>query len=198
MTDLYARIRAAIEPMPFGWEPGPERRAAVLLPIFTLAGEEFVLCTVRHQNLTQHAGQIAFPGGLDEDDPDPGACALRETHEEVGIEPHAVEILGHLGTRHSSSGYRVHCIVGRIPPPDAQRACPREVDRLLLVRAAEILTAERWQEREPAPRPDGRPIAPSPHYEVGRDVIWGLTGRFLFDLVQALYRRGTQHSAWPS
>jgi 8-oxo-dGTP pyrophosphatase MutT (NUDIX family) len=188
VTDLYERIRAAVEPMPFGWEPGPERRAAVLLPVFSLGAEEFVLFTVRRPDLKQHAGQIAFPGGLDEGDPDPGACALRETHEEVGIEPHAVEILGHLRTRHSSTGYRVHCIVGRVPPPDAQRACPREVDRLLLVPASEVLHADRWHEREPPPRPDGRPIPPSPHFDFGRDVIWGLTGRFMFDLVQALAR----------
>jgi 8-oxo-dGTP pyrophosphatase MutT (NUDIX family) len=188
VSGLWLRIRQSAAPLPFAWQSGTERRAAVLLPIFVRDGVESILLTVRRGDLKQHAGQIAFPGGMDDGDADPVACALRETHEEVGIKSHCVEPLGHLGTRISSTGYRVHCVIGRVPEPDPGLASRGEVARLLTVPANELLDPQRWHLRTPPPRPDGSPIPASPHYEVGSDVIWGLTGRFLWDLAQALAR----------
>src|SRR5438552_12480178 len=83
---------------------GSERKAAaVLLPLVERDGELRLLYTRRSDRLASHRGQVAFPGGrLDRRDPHLLAAALRETHEEIGIEPHRVEVLG------SFEGQRTH------------------------------------------------------------------------------------------
>jgi 8-oxo-dGTP pyrophosphatase MutT (NUDIX family) len=180
------RYRRALAPLPMAWEPGPERRAAVLAPIAAARGEDWLCFTVRRADLREHPGQIAFPGGVDDGDADPAACALRELQEELGVDAGSVVLLGHLGTRISSSRYRVHCLVARIPWPDAGRIAASEVERLLCVPLARLTDLGRWQQIAPAPAPDGRSYSASPHFRAGDDVIWGLTGRFAFAFAQAL------------
>ena len=77
----------------------PQRLAAVVLPIFANAPHEVVFIE-RARHLRRHAGEIAFPGGaLDEDDDgDRARAALRELHEEIGIPPAAVTIVGRLAS----------------------------------------------------------------------------------------------------
>jgi 8-oxo-dGTP pyrophosphatase MutT (NUDIX family) len=182
------RYRRALPPLPMAWEQGPERRAAVIAPIAAADGEDWLCFTVRRADLREHPGQIAFPGGVDDGDADPAACALRELQEELGVDPATVVLFGHLGTRISSSHYRVHCLVGRIPWPDAQRIAASEVEWLFCVLLFQLADLGRWQQIAPAQAPDGRSYAASPHFRVGDDVIWGLTGRFAFALAQALAR----------
>jgi 8-oxo-dGTP pyrophosphatase MutT (NUDIX family) len=77
--------------------PDDRRAAAVLVPLVPREGEIHLLFTERAQTLRDHAGQIAFPGGaLEEGDSDPGATALREACEEIGLETGHVRILGRL------------------------------------------------------------------------------------------------------
>jgi 8-oxo-dGTP pyrophosphatase MutT (NUDIX family) len=75
----------------------PQRLAAVVIPIFASAPHEVVFVE-RARHLRRHAGQIAFPGGAldDEDGGDHACAALRELHEEIGIPPSAVTIVGRL------------------------------------------------------------------------------------------------------
>ena len=95
----------------------PERRlrqAAVLVPL--LVREELqVLLTQRTAHLHDHAGQIAFPGGqVDPGDNGPVAAALREAEEEVGLPPSHVEVVGHLDTYITRTGFEVTPVVGLI------------------------------------------------------------------------------------
>jgi 8-oxo-dGTP pyrophosphatase MutT (NUDIX family) len=188
VTAADERYRSALSPLPMAWEPGPERRAAVIAPIAAARGEDWLCFTVRRADLREHAGQVSFPGGVDDGDADPAACALRELQEELGVDPATVLLFGHLGASISSSRYRVHCLVGRIPWPDAERVARSEVERLLCLPLVQLADLGRWQEIAPAPAPDGRTYAASPHFRAGDDVIWGLTGRFTFAFAQALAR----------
>jgi len=87
--------------------PAP-RPAAVLVPIIA-RGELTVLMTLRTDGLTNHAGQISFPGGkVEEDDGAPLATALREAREEIGLEARFVEPLGYLDAYRTGTGF---CIV---------------------------------------------------------------------------------------
>ena len=97
--------------------PGPPRPAAVLVPIVTHPHGATVLLTERTAHLHDHAGQVAFPGGrTDPADGSAVATALRETHEEIGLAPERVEILGELPHYLTGTGYRVTPVVGLVEP----------------------------------------------------------------------------------
>ncbi len=89
--------------------------AAVLVLLApTDSGYSFLL-TERHAALRTHAGQISFPGGrMDDADDSLLATALRETHEEVGVEPEAIELLGTLPTFPTITGFSMLPVVGRV------------------------------------------------------------------------------------
>jgi 8-oxo-dGTP pyrophosphatase MutT (NUDIX family) len=92
--------------------------AAVLVPIVVRPTGLTVLLTRRTAHLRDHAGQISFPGGRCEaGDPTPQATALRESHEEVGIRPDQVEVLGSLPDYHTTTGFLVTPVVGLVMPP---------------------------------------------------------------------------------
>lgn len=88
--------------------------AAVLVPVIarpTLS----VLLTQRTDSLPRHAGQIAFPGGkMEAGDSDPIATALREAHEEIGLDPSFVEPLGYLDAYRTGTGYRIFPVVALV------------------------------------------------------------------------------------
>lgn len=103
-------------------EPGrPETAlipAAVLVPIVMRPSGLTMLLTQRTAHLRDHAGQVSFPGGRCEPgDATPVATALREAHEEVGLEPAQVEILGRLPDYLTSTGFHVTPVVGLVTPP---------------------------------------------------------------------------------
>ena len=92
--------------------------AAVLLPIFEYTNELTVLFTVRASHLKHHAGQVSFPGGKQEPtDRTLIETALRETHEEVGLSPSKVEIVGNLPLYRTVSRYEVIPYVGFVSAP---------------------------------------------------------------------------------
>lgn len=109
---LYPAVREAPEPA------GTPTPAAVLIPIVQRATGLTVLLTQRTAHLRDHAGQVSFPGGRCEpDDATPQATALRESREEVGIEPEQVEVLATLPDYFTSTGFRVTPVVGLVTPP---------------------------------------------------------------------------------
>ena len=74
-----------------------QKRASVLIPLFEQEGEVYMLLTRRAGQLRTHSGQVSFPGGkADEQDQDSLATALREAHEEIGLRPEQVTILGQI------------------------------------------------------------------------------------------------------
>jgi 8-oxo-dGTP pyrophosphatase MutT (NUDIX family) len=185
MSERDDRLAARLQPSSVPWQKTTLRRAAVLAAIVEHDEEDAVLFLVRAAQLRHHAGQISFPGGAEDDDVDPAWCALRETEEEIGVHRDRIVLLGSLPARTSSSNFRVHCLVGRIVAGTEMRLDRREVARSMTVPLRELLQPERWCERRP-PEAEGSQLPASPHYEHGSDVIWGLTGRFTADLLEAI------------
>jgi 8-oxo-dGTP pyrophosphatase MutT (NUDIX family) len=96
---------------------GKVTRAAVLIPLLLKRDGLSVLLTQRTDHLHDHAGQISFPGGrMDPTDFDPNHTALRESEEEIGLNPQGVEIVGHLPQYLTVSGYSVTPVVGLVKP----------------------------------------------------------------------------------
>lgn len=99
--------------------PGPGTDAAVLVALVVRDGAApHVLLTRRTEHLRDHAGQIAFPGGRSEpEDGSAAATALREAHEEVGLDPARVEVIGQMPVYTTVTGYRVTPVVGLVQGP---------------------------------------------------------------------------------
>ena len=90
--------------------------AAVLVPVVDRP-EPTLLLTRRHDGLRRHPGQIAFPGGrIDPGDDGPVAAALREAHEEIALDPAALDIVGIFDRYRTVSGFEVTPVIGVIPP----------------------------------------------------------------------------------
>lgn len=154
--------------------------AGVLIPVFERPGQLCILLTQRSAELKHHAGHVSFPGGRMEDaDKDVVHTALRETHEEVGIPPEAITIIGYLDPMPTVTGYAVTPVVG-VVSGDA----PLQLDRTEVEYAFEVPLAflldernQRAGEREY----QGRIIQTLEfHYESER--IWGTTAHMLIEL----------------
>lgn len=91
--------------------------AAVLVPVVEREQELTVLLTQRASQLKNHAGQISFPGGrIEPEDSGPSAAALREAHEEIGLEARFVSVVGYLADHILLSGFRVTPVVAFVRP----------------------------------------------------------------------------------
>lgn len=163
--------------------PGTPVPAAVLVPIVDTPSGPHLVLTRRAGSLRTHGGEIAFPGGRIDPDEMGRDAALREAHEELGIDPASVEILGHL-PRISTvvTGYMIAPWVG-IVPQSALQPNPSEIAEVLEV-SLELLL-------QPGVRRDQRFIrkgrmSTSPAYDIGTHIVWGATARILAGLLDLL------------
>lgn len=134
---LAARLSAVLDPALTVWgdeaalaHPGekPLTPAAVLVPLINRAARMSVLFTQRTAHLSDHAGQISFPGGRAEaGDPGPVATALREAEEEVGLPASSVEVIGTLPRYRTVTHYEITPVVGFVEPPFPLAPDPFEV-----------------------------------------------------------------------
>jgi len=156
------------------------KEAAVLAPLFMRGGEPWALLTMRPETLRKHPGQVAFPGGgRDPQDVTPLHTALREAHEELGIPPDAVEVLGMLGTMPTITSFFVTPFVGVIPDRLVLTPNADEIQEVLEVPLLRVRLEKRRA------------------YEADRDAyvwegsqrfIWGATFRMVTQLLEHVER----------
>jgi 8-oxo-dGTP pyrophosphatase MutT (NUDIX family) len=117
----------------------------VLVPL-VLRAETTVLLTQRTDHLNDHPGQISFPGGrVEAGDADAVATALREAHEEVGLKPFEVEVLGSLPTYTTGTGFVVTPVIGLVQPGAVLRPDPIEVAEVFEVPLAWLMNPANHQ-----------------------------------------------------
>jgi 8-oxo-dGTP pyrophosphatase MutT (NUDIX family) len=121
--------------------------AAVLLLLYPQNGQYVVHFHKRSQLVERHKGEVCFPGGVFySQDLDPLATALRETHEESGILPQDVTILGQMDDVPTRTGYALKVFVGTIPYPYSFTASPTEVEEILEVPLSALQNTANWRE----------------------------------------------------
>jgi 8-oxo-dGTP pyrophosphatase MutT (NUDIX family) len=159
--------------------------AAVLIAIQERADGDYIVLTKRGDNMPTHKGQIAFPGGrVHAGDADLVATALRESHEEIGVVPEHVRVLGRLDEFTAGYGIVVTPVVGVIPP---------QYDFLLdLAETSAVASVPIRSLMEPGSYVKNAHLSPgghpSYHFYVnnGWD-IWGVTARILVQFLELAY-----------
>ena len=178
------RIRQRLLRIPQRREPVvSEGQAAVLMGLLDQRGEPCFLLTKRTLEVATHKGQICFPGGVEEaGDRSLWQTALRETAEEVGIEPEYVELLGRFHDYRAVTDLHVACYVGYLKPGFSLIPSPSEVERVLQVPYAFFRDTSPVVETR---HRGGRPI-PVYFYDYKGDSVWGLTARMIKDLLDEM------------
>lgn len=180
---VYDDLRGPVDPAE------SYRLAAVLILVYQRAGDDYVVFMRRTDTVGHHKGQISLPGGgRDATDPDAAFTALRETWEELGVEPSLVEVIGVMPDIYARvSSFLITPVVGRWKDKNnaepAFRPEPGEVAEVI-----EVPLRLFYNENEQAHRTEVRThdnVTYNIHfYNYGPDEIWGVTGRIMFEFAR--------------
>jgi 8-oxo-dGTP pyrophosphatase MutT (NUDIX family) len=179
-STLLDRLRAAFA------APEPSRPArlpgfsGVLVPVFPSGGAIELLYERRADDLRAHPGEVAFPGGrVEPSDPGPRYAALREAHEEVGIDPSRVHVVGHLTDYRTYRGNHIAAYVGIVRGPAPERATSREVADVFRVPVADLLDPANYEARA-LPGPEHLVH----YFRVKPRTVWGITGHLTAEFLR--------------
>jgi len=165
-------------------EEKPRRAAAVLVALVPRREGLAVLLTRRHDDLSQHAGQVSFPGGgVDPDDADVISAALRETREEIGVEATLIEPFGYLDAFETISNYTVTPVMAWLDPAYAVTLNPHEVAEAFEVPLAFLRDAGNRRALRMNFRGRVRELF---EYHYGGQRIWGATAAMLLNLIRRM------------
>lgn len=182
--DVRRRFEQLGPPVPSPREPDVERASAVLAPLYEHDGQLWVILTRRSAALRSHSGEVSFPGGRQEAGEDLRTTALRETCEEVGLDPASVEIVGeldHLST-FSSNSFIVPFVALVHGTPNLA-ANPAEVAAVLRVPLAELLDPQHFREEHWDLWDQEWPMW---FFDLEGDTVWGATAAMLRQLLGLL------------
>lgn len=192
-TQRLGRLHAALaDRTPRRIDAAPPRlHAGVLVPLFRTGEGVELLFTRRTDTVLTHKGQISFPGGQREtSDASPVETALRESYEEIGLDPSRIQVFGELDDMFTSvSGFVVTPVVGLVSgtPRDLTLA-PAEVKSIFTVSTDRL--ADEGVYSSEIREVDGRPFRIH-YFRVGDDVIWGATGYIVHQFLAAWEQAAT-------
>jgi 8-oxo-dGTP pyrophosphatase MutT (NUDIX family) len=181
LDPLLTRVRSRGDGSSIDPVPTDARASAVLIALWEDERGTEVLLTKRSWEMRNHRGEISFPGGRLDPGETPVEAAVREAHEEVGLDPADVEVIGeldHISTVVSKSF--IVPIVARLDRrPDVQ-PMTGEVQRVLHVPLSELYRADTYRQEVWWRPPVEWPIH---FFELDDETIWGATGRMLVQLL---------------
>ncbi len=172
-------------------------RSAIMIPIVQIADEWHILFEVRSLKLRTQPGDVSFPGGrIDSTDASPLAAAIRETHEELGIDPSSIEILGQMSPYVASPSFVVYPFIGVLPYEEVHSFNKDEVEEIFTIPVSWLLKHEPYMHTVNV---QARPLEDFPFdkivngekyqwrprpveewfYDYENYTIWGLTARIL-------------------
>lgn len=180
---IVALRERLVSPPPRRLSASDLRPASVLVPLYVDAGELWTVLTKRTDTLPSHRSQIAFAGGGRELKEDPWDAALREAHEEIGLDPKLVLRLGELDESETPTGFRVIPCVGAIPFPHKLSPNADEIADVFNFPLSAFTNPQMVEERTVLLNGVARDLR---IYHVGGRQIWGLTARILQNLLVRL------------
>jgi 8-oxo-dGTP pyrophosphatase MutT (NUDIX family) len=184
---VRARLREVLDPDPAPRLAEGDRLAAVLAPL-VLDPEPALIFTERAAELSRHAGEVSFPGGLQDPGETLAETALREADEEIGLDPNLPDLLGALPAVHTTvSGILVVPFLGVLDGVPRLTVSDGEIAEVLTVPVARLAGLERPMEL-------ARPGGGTWHgwtYELEGHTIWGATGWMLHGLLDLLRKETT-------
>ena len=158
--------------------------AAVLVPFCMVGDELSVLFIRRSQNLRNHPGQMAFPGGgVDAGDKNLSATAVRETVEEIGVDQSEVEVWGTLDPLLTISEFALSPFTGWLSRTSDLKLSEREVSEVVTVPVARLIDGS--CDRDETRRYESGYVT-RPTYAYNGRVIWGSTGMIVSQLIDCL------------
>ncbi len=199
LDDFLERARARLDPVhgPQGLPEGGDidflddaqirsiRRAGVLIGLIARPRGPTALLTRRPDTMATHPGQVAFPGGkVDPVDADEVAAALREAHEEVGVDPENVELVARSQPYLTGTGFRVVPLIVRLPVDFEPVPCPTEVAAVFETPLEFLMDPANHDRQTGTWRGQDRHYYQMPH---GGHRIWGVTAGIIRVLWQELY-----------
>jgi 8-oxo-dGTP pyrophosphatase MutT (NUDIX family) len=191
MADRWRELASVLEGRPRRRLTRPDATvAAVLVPLQLARDGLHLVYTRRSRALPNHAGQVAFPGGVRDAarDADLAATALREAREEIGLAEDDVQLLGPLDDISTvASRFVITPYVGLVPHPYAWVPCPREVDAVFSVALERLVAPD--AERQELWDFDGSAV-PIDFFPIDGHVIWGATHRITRNLLEVLREVG--------
>ena len=173
---------------PEGWASEPNQPltpAAVLIGLVPREAGFNVLLTRRSDNMRSHTGQVALPGGRMDPGERPWETALREAHEEVGLAPDYVQLVGLSTPYQTGSSYLITPVVGFVRPGFSLTPNPHEVADIFETPFGFLMDPANYEEREGrAPSGEVRRFYATTHDD---RYIWGATAGILRALYERLY-----------
>ncbi|MBM4310175.1 MAG: CoA pyrophosphatase [Deltaproteobacteria bacterium] len=167
---------------------GTARTGSVLIVLFSDAARLHVILIKRRDNLRHHPGQISFPGGRREKCEDALTCALRETREEIGIEPDSLIIVGPLEPTYIiASDFCIDPFVAWLPGIPGCIPDPREVDAIYTVPLAHLCAPGAREYRQKNILGTQRSV---PGFLLYGHHIWGATAMLLHETIERLKAAG--------
>lgn len=179
-------------------------RSAIMIPLVQVNEEWHVLFEVRSLTMRNQPGDISFPGGrIDPTDPSPMDAAIRETHEELGIDPAYINVLGQMSAYIPSSSFVVYPFVATIDRHPIHSFNKQEVEEVFTIPVEWLLNYQPYMHKvsiQPMPSSDfpyekivngdkyqwrTREIEEW-FYDYGKYTIWGLTARVLKHFVEMI------------
>ncbi|WP_041373618.1 NUDIX hydrolase [Phenylobacterium zucineum] len=182
------RPRSDYDLTPGGWSAAPDeplKPAAVLIGLVEREEGYSVLLTRRSDTLRRHTGQVALPGGRQDPGETPWQTALRESHEEIGLERHFVSLAGLSTPYQTGTGYLITPVVGFVTPGFSLVPNPHEVADIFETPFGFLMDPKNYEEHErELPNGERRRFYAMTHAE---RLIWGATAGILRALYDRLY-----------
>ena len=191
LPGLDAQLRMAPNPR-LGWDPkkfpAGAREGAALLLVYPHDGGFHVPLTVRGSALRNHTGQVSLPGGGVDEGESFEETALREAHEEIGLDPAAVQLLGRLTPLHIPvSGFILHPVVGVTDARPVFHPAEWEVARIIEVPVGRLCDSSIVMREGRLRQTEGEPIEIDvPFYDIDGEKVWGATAMVLAEFCAIL------------